>query len=969
MKYKVLILLLLLLLPGTAGATDHYINAAVSGGSDTGADWTNAWGTLPETLVRGDTYWIADGQYGAYTFNDAVSGDTKIWIKKATVAAHGTETGWDNAYGDGQAVFTGAGTVWQVTTSNWVFDGQGTNTTADTTGQGIKILVTATNVKGAHIHGPSSWSANLPDTLVFKHIEIQGKGYGLGIGDKDADGLYVTPPADGNGPKNVTIQYCYLHDINRVHIHSSYCSDWIVEHTYFARNDADDPAVHAEAWADYGGDDMIVRYCTFADIAGTGVIALLGSDPTHDPHENWEVYGNLFFYTPGNPYNRGGVAKGVFCSSTDDPVYGLKFYNNTTVNIPGLNAGLVFDVASTDVEAYNNIWVNCNMLVGTSMTTVATHDYNYYSGCIDYRDGSNIDAGLVAEESNAQLGTVDVFADSANVDFTLAVQTDPGYTLASPYDVDRTGTAYSVSGGWSMGYDAYDSEGAPAAYQTWYVDRSLSEDGTGTYDDPWQSSQVAAGLGTGDTLYDITPTVTGANPYTVAADSAKVLFKTGAGATPTIVGGLKPLTMTNQSTFGSDSVLVAANNDDSFLAEGHAYGWRNYYTSNSIDVLFFGEINTDRRTNIFAAFNFPESVTSVTSATLRCFVHYNSGASVKYDIRGILSKNVTPPSDSLTFQAFYTDSLDAATAVGGTLSLAGGASLNYEIATITDLVNAVLGVDGNTGRVGLMMLTDISGGSNSMRIEAYEEGAGRPMAIYYEYGTESDYWAYAIPEAEQAISKVYRDGVLMTSVAFVDLDAANEYHITPALDSLYVYGSGDGITADAYGPITISGNHCTVYGGVFRHGNQAGGLKISGDGTLVANCLFDSSDVGIAVITGADGTIIRNNVFSCVAAAIDDDGTNTDEGYSAYVTGSDATGLTDPLEIASYSLASPPETLRDVGDIISGLSYLGTAPEIGPVELEALAVATWHWDNGAMSRYGQPRPVSRYGRVPAVSRR
>lgn len=66
---KRLLILLLLLLPGTAGATDHYINAAVSGGSDDGSDWTNAWTTLPATLTRGDTYWIADGQYGAYMFN------------------------------------------------------------------------------------------------------------------------------------------------------------------------------------------------------------------------------------------------------------------------------------------------------------------------------------------------------------------------------------------------------------------------------------------------------------------------------------------------------------------------------------------------------------------------------------------------------------------------------------------------------------------------------------------------------------------------------------------------------------------------------------------------------------------------------------------------------------------------------------------------------------------------------------
>lgn len=52
MKRLLILLFLLLLLPGTAGAADHYINAAVSGGSDDGSDWTNAWTTLPSPPPR-----------------------------------------------------------------------------------------------------------------------------------------------------------------------------------------------------------------------------------------------------------------------------------------------------------------------------------------------------------------------------------------------------------------------------------------------------------------------------------------------------------------------------------------------------------------------------------------------------------------------------------------------------------------------------------------------------------------------------------------------------------------------------------------------------------------------------------------------------------------------------------------------------------------------------------------------------
>jgi hypothetical protein len=56
-------------------------------------------------LTRGDTYYIADGSYVTYIFDDVASGSLVITIKKATVADHGTETGWLDTYGDGQAVF------------------------------------------------------------------------------------------------------------------------------------------------------------------------------------------------------------------------------------------------------------------------------------------------------------------------------------------------------------------------------------------------------------------------------------------------------------------------------------------------------------------------------------------------------------------------------------------------------------------------------------------------------------------------------------------------------------------------------------------------------------------------------------------------------------------------------------------------------------------------------------------------
>ena len=119
-----------------AQAADRYVRQGASG-SGSGSDWSNAYTTLPGNLTRGDTYYIADGTYGGYSFDDANSGTTQITIKKATVANHGTSTGWSDAFGDGVAAFTGQ---INFATSNWVFDGVvGGGPDRWTSGHGFKV--------------------------------------------------------------------------------------------------------------------------------------------------------------------------------------------------------------------------------------------------------------------------------------------------------------------------------------------------------------------------------------------------------------------------------------------------------------------------------------------------------------------------------------------------------------------------------------------------------------------------------------------------------------------------------------------------------------------------------------------------------------------------------------------------------------------------------------------------------------
>ena len=81
-----IIFALVILLSTEAYSANHYIRAGAAGAKN-GNDWTNAWTTLPasNSFVRGDTYYVADGNYGAQTFGTTASGTTLIIVKKEGV--------------------------------------------------------------------------------------------------------------------------------------------------------------------------------------------------------------------------------------------------------------------------------------------------------------------------------------------------------------------------------------------------------------------------------------------------------------------------------------------------------------------------------------------------------------------------------------------------------------------------------------------------------------------------------------------------------------------------------------------------------------------------------------------------------------------------------------------------------------------------------------------------------------------
>jgi len=72
--------------------------------------------------MRGDTYYIAAGNYPTYKVDDPINGSLFIYIKKATNDNPDVTgaAGWNSAYGVGQAVFAAP---FNVITSYVIFDG------------------------------------------------------------------------------------------------------------------------------------------------------------------------------------------------------------------------------------------------------------------------------------------------------------------------------------------------------------------------------------------------------------------------------------------------------------------------------------------------------------------------------------------------------------------------------------------------------------------------------------------------------------------------------------------------------------------------------------------------------------------------------------------------------------------------------------------------------------------------------
>lgn len=393
---------------------------AGAAGTASGDDWTNAYTALPASLNRGDTYYIADGSYGSYTFDDANSGTTRITVKKATESAHGPSTGWNSTYGDGQADWTAI-----------VFGGGSANTGG---------YITFDGVTGG---GPDSWETGFgfvingdvgmpqfvdrnADQIIFQHVEVNVGA--VGPEDSRAFTLYAS---DG-----FTIRYCYIHDIGMDVFSINVMNDFTVEYCKVARN-------HSSA--EFHGDiveyqitnasNFVIRWNFFEDCIGSYGFG------SHDPTiTGYYIYGNIFYWTEEMFFGNGLVGT----LSGGGTLNNAKFFNNTiagAISTGSGTLGLSSMGGGTGADGSNNLWYRASGSGIVTGTTTATNT--------SYNGGAESDA----EEKL----TGNPFANFPT-SFELAANSTAGTDLGSPYNTDMFG---NVRATWTRG--AIEFDGSPPA--------------------------------------------------------------------------------------------------------------------------------------------------------------------------------------------------------------------------------------------------------------------------------------------------------------------------------------------------------------------------------------------------------------------------------------------------------------------------------------------------------------------------
>jgi hypothetical protein len=477
---------LLVLMSQTPAAAQCLVVTPSGSGNKSGSDWGNALAGLPATLVRGYTYFLADGTYSAYTFNTPASGSTPIAVTKATASSHCTDTGWNaSTMGSSQAVFAGTpyGNNFLIGSSYLVLDGQfGAGEGA--VPYGIKIddsnNSTQCGSSGASFCRDLAMGYAGPVTgITVQYVEIAGACTykNLNTNPQACDTFTDSVPEYGiyiaGSSTNINLNHLFVHHVGPDFVQLVGASGVYIGNNFFYVSNST-PINHGQGIEiDGSTNNVTVAFNSFHDCEGTSIIASVNSGTGYTMN-SWAIYGNWIWYTLNNYNNRRGVGDGLFgCVNGGNNCANIQIFNNTMANMKGTitaardgsptsvggnNGVLYLSGATGSASVVNNLWYGNAGALTFAPPATWTEDYNSSINGV----GTSSLAG--PHDVTVASGAGDPFVNGAAGDFRLSGDSGTGLpggmALSAPYNVDAYNTARGSNGHWDIGAFQYTGSSA-----------------------------------------------------------------------------------------------------------------------------------------------------------------------------------------------------------------------------------------------------------------------------------------------------------------------------------------------------------------------------------------------------------------------------------------------------------------------------------------------------------------------------
>jgi hypothetical protein len=416
-------------------AANRYVRPGASG-DGSGSDWHNAYTALPDTLVRGDTYYLADGTYGPYSFRN-VPGTSLITIKKATNADHGTDTGWQASYGDGEALFRGSATVWSFMAGASYYSIHGQRGAGNVTGSyGIRLTTSASRNSAVALVAADT-STVFSETGNHRSITIDSVEFdwnnGTAAGASGATRAVQWNAA--NDSSNITLSNCYIHHSSGFGVFAgSVGSNLVVENCFFERNGGSTNYHHETLWVT-GTNGFTFRGNTIKDTVNGALTGWVMLGAVSNAH----IYNNVFTCSSPSACATGGNGIIATWDANQYANTNVHIVNNTFANLPSSgNPAIYFKHSGGAVDT--NVNVLNNLFFTTTFAVVGATNQTH-SAC---------GGGATCVGGSAQNGLPpSIFRSWTEQDLRLASPTQPG--TASAYLADKSGVARGADGVWDRG--------------------------------------------------------------------------------------------------------------------------------------------------------------------------------------------------------------------------------------------------------------------------------------------------------------------------------------------------------------------------------------------------------------------------------------------------------------------------------------------------------------------------------------